>query len=144
MLKYIHFTAISIQEQVIMAGIRQLKINCLKLHNLIHFNLKADVPFFQINGFTFFSSVMYVCDNHISWHYYALDIAQRCSSIFILQQFSKDFCQSRSGQRISMSTPKDSRCQNEDLPHSVVFKKRISGEGYLLLPSNLLILKKMK
>ena len=83
---------------------------------------------------------MYVCDNHISWHYYALDIAQRCSSIFILQQFSKDFCQSRSGQRISMSTPKDSRCQNEDLPHSVVFKKRISEEGYLLLPSNLMIL----
>ena len=77
---------------------------------------------------------MYVCDNHISWHY-ALDIAQRCSSIFILQQFSKDFCQSRSGQRISMSTPKDSRCQNEDLPNSVVFKKRISEEGYLLLKS---------
>ena len=114
----------------------------MKLHKLIHFNLKADVPFFQINGFTFFSSVMYVWDNHISWHYYALDIAQRCSSIFILQQFSKDFCQSRSGQRISMSTPKDSRCQNEDLPHSVVFKKRISEEGYLLLPSNLMILKK--
>ena len=43
-----------------------------------------------------------------------------------------------------MSTPKDSRCQNEDLPNSVVFKKRISEEGYLLLPSSLMILKKMK